>query len=179
MNNINKGLTIVVALAMIFTLSTSAMAGHGRMNNCDGGKEFRRGHGGRHGGYGMMGLGFLRAAGLTAQQKTQVADILKGYMPDMKAKTEALSTARQAMIDTMTADDASEATVRKSYADVAAAGEALAMLRFNITTDIRKLLTEDQLAAIRVHRAVRTERMQEKQAKRWSEFEKQINKLTQ
>lgn len=177
--NINKGLTIVVALAMIFTVSSQAMAGHGRMKNCDGDKEFRGGHRGRHGGHGMMGLGFLRAAGLTADQKKQVADILKGYMPDMKAKTEAMKTARQAMIEAMTADDASEAAVRKAHSDVASAGEALAVLRFNITADVRKLLTKDQLAAIRVHKAVRTERMQEKNAERWAEFEKQINELTQ
>lgn len=176
---INKGLTIVLALAMIFTVGAPAMAGRGGWKNCDCDKAFHGRHGRRHGGHGMMGLGFLRAVGLTTDQKKQVADVLKGYMPEMKTRTEAMTTARQAMIEAMTADDATEQSVRKAHADVAATGEALALLRFKITTDIRKLLTDDQLAAIRVHKAVRAERMQEKHERRWTAFEERIDELTQ
>jgi Spy/CpxP family protein refolding chaperone len=176
---IKKGLTIILALAMIFTISSQAMAGRGGWKNCDDGKAFHGRHGGRHGSFGMMGLGFLRSAGLTADQKKQAADILKGYIPEMKTKTEALASARQAMMDAMVAGDATEQSVRKAHADVAAASEALALVRFKIATDIRKLLTEDQLAAIRVHQTVRAERMKEKHARRWAAFEKQIDELTQ
>lgn len=178
--NINKGLTIVVALAMIFSVTPLAMAGHhGRMKNCDGDREFRGGHGGHRGGHGMMGLGFLRTANLTDDQKKQVADILKVYLPDMKAKTEAMKTARQGMIDAMTADGATETAVLEAYRNVASAGEALAVLRFNATSEIKKLLTVEQIAAIKAKKALRAERMQEKHAKRWAEFEKQIDELTQ
>ena len=177
--NINKGLTIVVALAMIFTVSSQAMAGRGGMKNCDGNKEFRGSHRGRHGGHGMMGFGFLRAANLTADQKKQVAGILNGYMPDMKAKTEAMKTARQGMIAAMTADGATEETVKNAYEQVASAGKDLALLRFNATADVRKVLTDDQIAALKEKKARRTERMQEKHTERWAEFENQINELTQ
>lgn len=177
--NINKGLTIVVALAMIFTAGSQAMAGRGGMKNCDGDREFRGGHRGRHGGYGMMGLGFLRATNLTADQKKQVADILKVYLPDMKSRTEAMKTARQGMIDAIAADDATEKNVETAYEKVASAGKDLALLRFKITDDVRKVLTDEQIATLKEKKARRTERMQEKHDERWAEFEKQINELTQ
>lgn len=174
--NINKGLTIVVALAMIFSVTSQAMAGRGGGKNCDGNKEFRGGH---RGGHGMMGLGFLRAANLTDDQKKQVADILKGYLPDMKAKTEAMKTARQSMIDVMTADGATDQTVEDAYGEVAAAGKALALLRFNVTTEVKKVLTDEQIAAAKEKRSRRAERRQEKHERRWAKFEKQIDELTQ
>jgi Spy/CpxP family protein refolding chaperone len=177
--NINKGLTIIVALAMIFTVASQATAGRGGWNNCDGDKAFRGGHRGRHGGHGMMGLGFLRAADLTDDQKKQVAGILNGYLEEMKTRTEAMKTARKTMVDVMTADGATETAVLEAYRNVASAGEALAVLRFNVTADVKKVLTDDQIATLKEKKALRAERMQKKHERRWAEFEKRIDELTQ
>ena len=177
--NIKKGLTIILALAMLFTITSTAAAGRRGWGDGDCGPDFQRGPGGRHGGHGMMGLGFLRAAGLTDDQKRQVAAVLKGYMPDMKAQTAAMHEARQAMIEAMTADDATEEAVREAHRKAAAAGEALAVIRFNVASDVKKLLTDEQIATLKAKKARRTERMAERYERRWAEFEKQVEELTQ
>lgn len=175
---INKGLTIIAALAMIFTLGSQAMAGRGGgWKNCDGNMGFHGRHGGKHGGYGMMGLGFLRDANLTEDQMQQVVGIVKNYATDLNAKRDAVRTARQDMMKTLMADDADEAAVRKAHAKAATAGEAMMVLRFKMVSDIKKILTAEQLAAVKENMNRRHQRMQDNSGRRWTEFEKQLDAL--
>lgn len=176
---INKGLTIILGLAMIFITSSLAMAGHGH------GRGWKNGDGmgyrgcpmGHCGGPGMMGFGFLRDADLTDDQMTKIVEIVKGFAPDLKAKREAVRTARQGMMELMMGESADEAAVRKAYGAVSKADEEMTVLRFQMMSRIKTVLTQEQLAQAKEKMTLRHERMRDRSDRRWGDFERELDAL--
>ncbi|WP_373497946.1 Spy/CpxP family protein refolding chaperone [Desulfococcus sp.] len=176
---INKGLTIILGLAMIFIVSSPAMAGHGRGWKNGDGMGYRGCPMGRNGGHGMMGFGFLRDADLTDDQMQKIVEIAKGFAPELKAQKEAVWTARQGMMELMMADGTDEAAVRKAYGAAAAAEEAMTVLRFKMMSEIKTVLTKEQLAQAKEKMTLRHERMRDRSDRRWGDFERQMDALIQ
>lgn len=175
----NKGLTIILGLAMIFIVSSPAMAGHGRGWKNGDGMGYRECPMGRYGGHGMVGFGFLRDADLTEDQMQKIVEIAKGHAPDLKAQKEAVRTARQGMMELMMADGTDEAAVRKAHAAVAATDESMTVLRFKMMSDIKAVLTKEQIAEAKEKMALRHERMRDRSDRRWGDFERQLDSLIQ
>ena len=90
---------------------------------------------------------FLAGLDLTDQQKDQIKTVLSGHKADIKTAVldnlKARKDLRQAM-----AEGADRASLKAAYDEVSAAGWNALLLRKNIGTEIKPILTADQQAKL-------------------------------
>ncbi len=96
---------------------------------------------GRHGGRRRA---MAKKLDLTDEQKASIREIVKRYADELKAARGEVSEKRQAMRDLVRADAVDEKAIRKAAADLGAAIANAAVLRANIHSEIREVLTEEQ-----------------------------------
>ena len=101
--------------------------------------------GGIGGGIVGLPLGMLQ---LTENQMSQISTIEESYRDEIMQKLEAGRSSHQALIKAITGETFDEAAVRVAYAQVAAADVEIAVLRAEIFSQIRPLLSTDQLAIL-------------------------------
>lgn len=149
--------TLAVALAIVMIFAGSAMAWGGGKH----GKGF--GHGGFHGkGGGFMGLRMLMSLDLTDAQKTSVANVIAKYREEMQANKEKLMEAREKLADATLAEEFSETAVREAAQELAPLKEDMAVLRARVASEIRPILTPEQIALLEEKRAEMRGRMKER-----------------
>lgn len=85
---------------------------------------------------------------LTDQQKQEIAAILKAYQGDIVTAVDAVVVARKNLIETIHGAVYNENDVRKASKDVAVAEEELAVLRAKVVSELKGVLTTEQLSAL-------------------------------
>ncbi|MBF0509066.1 MAG: Spy/CpxP family protein refolding chaperone [Deltaproteobacteria bacterium] len=119
---------------------------------------------GAFGKFGHSGgiLNLLTQLNLTDAQKQAVATILKSNQTQSQTLRANLKTAFQNLHTVINTPNATEAAVRAAYKLVAAAGEDMVVNRVNVMTQIKAVLTPDQLAQLAQIKQARLAKMQSK-----------------
>ena len=143
----NLVFTFLVIGTMMFSLSVYAVAG-------------QHGEGGAHHQGGFIGKKFLNS--LSKEQKTKVAEILSKYKGEMDQHRDAFATAAEKVADAVHADTFDEAQIRQAFKDASAIREEMTVLRARIMSEIRPLLTADQLKKLKEHHDLRKQKMKER-----------------
>jgi len=122
---------------------------------------------GNHQGRGMekgKGLGMFKGLNLTDEQKTGISNILAKYQEDIKNKRTVLSQAKEEMSAVKFADEFNEANIRQAFQKVSSAREELIVIRAKIFSEVKPLLTAEQLASLKEQKAKKTEKMKNRMA---------------
>lgn len=90
---------------------------------------------------------------LTTEQKQDIAAILKGYQDEVKNAVDDVAAARKNLFETIHGDTYNETAVRDASKGVAIAEEELAVLRAKIASDIKTVLTAEQLSTLETMKA--------------------------
>lgn len=85
---------------------------------------------------------------LTTEQKKDIAAILKGYQDEVKNAVDDVVASRKNLFETIHGDTYNESAVRDASKGVASAEEELAVLRAKIVSDIKTVLTAEQLSTL-------------------------------
>ena len=86
---------------------------------------------------------FLRGLNLTGQQKEQVKNILSNHRPDLKAAAQESLQARKGLREAL-AVGADQGALKAAYDEASSAGWNALMLRNQIGSEIRQVLTPEQ-----------------------------------
>ena len=95
----------------------------------------------------MRPAAWLRGLDLTAEQKDQIKTILANHKTEFQAVRQAGAEARKAL-RTAIADGADTATIKAAYDRVSSAGWDAFQLRMTLRTEIKGILTPEQLAKL-------------------------------
>ena len=133
-------LTVVIGLAL--TSTANAQFGHGRMAGCMG--------------PGFPGLKMVMHLDLSDTQRDEIRSIVKKYRTEGKEIREELASARENMAAITFADPLDEAAVRSQFQALAPQMEELAVLGARIISEVKTVLTPDQIALMN---EMRSERM--------------------
>ena len=117
------------------------------------------------GGRGGFGGGFLKGVlqlDLTDAQKHDIAVVLKKYREEGKAKRADFREAMINLKNVAIADGSNEAAVREAYKAVAVAGEEMAVFKARVGSELRAVLTPEQVQTLEQKRAERLERFKER-----------------
>lgn len=85
---------------------------------------------------------------LTDQQKQEIAAILKAYQDDILTAVDAVVVARENLVETIHGTVYDESAVRKASQGVASAEEELAVLHAKVVSELKGVLTDEQLSKI-------------------------------
>ncbi|MCP4346476.1 MAG: Spy/CpxP family protein refolding chaperone [Desulfobacterales bacterium] len=160
-----KTLSMVLVLVMVF--SGMAIAGKG---GDDSGRKRGMKH---HRGFGM-GLKALLSLDLSDAQKTEVANILKKYQDDMKTAADKLAEAKNNMGDLIHADEFNEAEIRKAFQAASSIKEELVVLKAKIFSEIKPVLTPEQIETLEERKAKHAEKRKKHMDKRFSKLDSWI-----
>ncbi len=138
---------MILAILLSLWLAVAAMAGSARS-----GKD---GHAGK-------GMGFLKGLNLTADQKTRVQAVMDKYRSEMQASRQKMATARDEVGTVIHAATFDEAAIRKAAGNAAAIREDMIVLRARIFSEIRPILTAEQIAQMDAQRTQRIEKMKQR-----------------
>ena len=156
-----KTLSMVLILVMVF--SGMAIAGHGREHG------FMKHHRGM--GYGLRALLSLD---LSDAQKTEVANILKKYRDDMRTSADKLAEAKKNMGEMIHADEFNEAEIRKAFQAISPIKEELVVLRAKIISEIKPVLTPEQIETLKERKAERAEKWKGRKGNKRSKLDSWI-----
>ncbi|MDM8551003.1 Spy/CpxP family protein refolding chaperone [Desulfobacterales bacterium HSG2] len=157
-----KTLSIVAALVILFTGAVMAQK-FGRFGMGGPGGPGMGGPGGFGMGRGLMELD------LSDAQKTEVADIIKKYRDQTENAVDSLMAAKKNLDTVIHVEEFNEADVRQTFQTIASAQEELVVLMAKIFSEIRPVLTPEQIASLEERRAGRAERMKE-----WIKFRRSM-----
>jgi Spy/CpxP family protein refolding chaperone len=132
-------LTIVIGLAL--TSTANAQCGRGRMAGCMG--------------PGFPGLRMVMDLDLSDAQRDEIRTIVKKYRSEGKAIREDLASTRENMAAVMFADQSDEAAVRSQFRALAPQMEDLAVLGARIISEVKTVLTPNQIETMKEMRAER------------------------
>jgi Spy/CpxP family protein refolding chaperone len=105
---------------------------------------------GRHHGKkgGEFGFGCFKQLHLTDAQKSGITKIMDKYDPQLDALHSKLREARQQMRTTINNSPFDESQVRKAYQELSPLHENMFVLREQMKSEIRSLLTADQIKTL-------------------------------
>lgn len=109
--------------------------------------SFAKGPGHGHGLFKM-----LSQLNLSDDQKAQVSEILKKYKDEKSALRETMQTAREKFMTTLQDEPFDELTVRQAFQEMVPAMEDMAVFRAKVFSDIKAVLTAEQLELLRQKR---------------------------
>ncbi len=142
------------------------------------GQSFGAGHHHRgEGGPGMDGQ-FLKAIHrlqLTEAQKHDIAVILKQHREQSRTLLQQMFDARKKLFETVSADTFDENAVRQAARQVAGNEEEMAVLRAEISSEIKKVLTPEQLDKLTRMKADFSQRVKERVDRRLSIMDRWID----
>ena len=167
-----KKIAVFVAVAALLT--ASAVFAQDKPAH-EGHKAHHHGCMGKGGGMGGGMVKMLEKLNLTAQQKPQVAQILKDSMEKTKPLREQMKKAFQGMRDVMDKTPGDEAAVRQAAQAVAKAGEDLAVVRGQTKAKINAILTPEQKAKVDEMKANFKAKFMERVKEHKGEFKNALN----
>lgn len=145
--------TVSIALVFVMVFCSASLAG-------------RFGEG-RHGfgmGHGFMGFKILKELNLSDEQKAGIAAVILKYRDERRQHIDTLIEARANLADTVLAETFNEADVRQAFEAAAALQEEAAVMRAKIFSEIRPLLTPEQLALITQRKTELFEKIKDRMA---------------
>jgi Spy/CpxP family protein refolding chaperone len=151
---------VVVLIGCVVTASAASAF--------DGGSR----HHGKKGG--EFGFGFLKQLDLTDAQKSGIAEIMDKYAPQFDALRSDLRQARQQMRATIDNSPFDESIVRAAYQQMSPLRENMFVLRAKMKTEIRSLLTADQIKTLEEKKDRRCEIGRERRDHRHAMIKKQL-----
>jgi len=98
---------------------------------------------------GMGGGGMYQQLNLSGQQQEQVKAVMDSYQAEMKALDEKIDTARKSVHEAVHADIYNETAIRDAHKTLSAEMEDMAVLRGKIFSEIRPLLTPEQVTQLK------------------------------
>ena len=126
----------VMILALVGAFGGVSWAGHHDGEKSKGGHHKKKGDG---------PMKFLEKLDLTQQQQDQVKAIMDQHQSEKQTLHENTKNAKKALRETMHADTFNEQAIRSASKTLSAAMEEMAVFRGKIFTEIRPLLTPEQI----------------------------------
>lgn len=161
-------LVAAIALGGVAT-AFSQESGQGTQGKAESGQvPKRKGH---HGP-----LGFLSKLNLTNDQKHKVALILKDHRQEAKETMNNLRTARKNLFAAVNSQEYNEAAVRQAAKDVARWQEEMAVHRAKVMSEVRKVLTPEQISQIEAKKAGFGDKFEKRRQKHMERMDKWIEK---
>jgi protein CpxP len=145
--------TLSIALVFVMFFCSASLAG-----------RFRDGQHGFGMGHGFMGFKILEELNLSDAQKAGISEIILKYRDERRQHIDKLIEARKNLSDTVLAETFNEADVRQAFGEAAALQEEAAVIRAKIFSEIRPLLTPEQLALISQRKAELFEKIKDRMA---------------
>jgi Spy/CpxP family protein refolding chaperone len=142
-----KILTVGIVITMVFAGALAAMAG-----------DFSSRHR-RHGfGHGFFGLKTMLELKLSDSQQTEVLNIIGKYKNEMKNNRDSLRQARKNLLAAMHAEQFNESHLRATFQQVSSIREESVVSRGKMMSELKAVLTPDQMALLKGRKAQRMER---------------------
>jgi periplasmic protein CpxP/Spy len=132
-------------------------------------------------GHGRHGGGFLKVLeqlNLTESQKQDIAGILKQNREQARQLRSEMFAARKLEVEAITGSTFDEGAVRGAAQQAAHAEEQLAVMRAQAFSEIRKLLTQEQLETLQKIKANFGSKMQQRMERRMSSVDRWIDQST-
>jgi Spy/CpxP family protein refolding chaperone len=148
--NTRKMVIVGMVLTMVLAGTMSAMAG-----------GFRKGHGEHGMGHMLGGLKMFLELNLSESQQTDMSAVINKYDADVEGAREALKSAKMYFGSVIHADTFEESQIRSSFQELSAAKENMIVLNARIMSELKALLTADQLALLERKKA---EKMKKRKA---------------
>jgi protein CpxP len=117
-----------------------------------------------HGGGDSRVLGMIKKIGLSADQKAQLAALLKAQRDNLAAKHESAAAARRTLMTLMTADAVDEQALGAALDTAASTHKEMALAWIKVRQDVQALLTPEQLAQVKEMRDRLVHRMEDRHA---------------
>jgi len=95
----------------------------------------------------------LEEIDLSDDQRTKVFNIIKKYRENNKEAMNKMHESRERLADTMQADEYNESSIRDAYKQVASNMEELTVSRAQMFSEIKPVLTHDQIETIKKMKA--------------------------
>ncbi len=126
----------------------------------------------RGGGPGMGFGGLIKSLDLTDAQKKGIAEVLVKYRDEIKTATDKLMTAHENLFVVILADVMIETDVRQTSQEIASIKEDMNVLKAQAVSEIRPLLTSEQIEQLKTKKGGRQEKMKERRQKMGERFDK-------
>jgi len=144
-----KASILIVTMIVTLMISSGSYAVAGKFGN--------RHHG--DAGYVFGGLGRLMHLDLTDLQKKQVYDIINKYRDDQKEARKNIMEARQQMESLAFSESFNENDFREAYQQRASIMEDLAVIKAKTFSEIKNVLTPEQIASLKERTGKKGKRM--------------------
>jgi len=144
----NLKLTIFIILVIIGLVVSQA-----------GAKSFGPGNPSRNFGRGLTGLKTFIELNLSETQKTEVLSIIDKYQDRRQSTREKLRETRGTLANAMQSEEINEDGIRTAYRQVSSIREDMLILRIQMRSELRALLTPEQLELLKEKRSQRSERI--------------------
>ena len=155
----NLKLTTFTFLAIICLVASQA-----------GAKSFGPGNPSRNFGGGLAGLKMFIELNLSETQKTEVLRITDKYQDKRLSTREKLREARDSLRNALKSEQFNEDGVRTAYRQVSSIQEDLLVLRVQMRSELKALLTPEQSELLKERRALRSAKMKTRLEDRLERF---------
>lgn len=137
--------TAILALALVFGFGGASWGqqGKGQTTKDDFGMSMGMGGGMGH------GMRMFKGLNLSAQQQKQVKTVIDKHQTEMQALDEKIDAARKSVHEAMHADTFNEQAIRNAHKTLAAEMENMSVLRGKIFSEIRPILTPEQVTQLK------------------------------
>jgi len=155
----NLKLTTFTFLAIICLVASHA-----------GAKSFGPGNPSRNFGGGLAGLKMFIELNLSETQKTEVLRITNKYQDKRLSTREKLRESRDNLRNALKSEQFNEDGVRTAYRQVSSIQEDLLVLRVQMRSELKALLTPEQSELLKERRALRSAKMKTRLEDRLERF---------
>lgn len=145
---------IIVGMTVALVLVIGSV--NGSWAEPEDGHMMMEGH--HHMGMGGEPMGIFNKLDLTKQQMDQADKILEEHRNDVKALHQKIGEARKALREAIIADTFNEQKIRAASKILASNMEEMAVLRGKIVSEIRTILTPEQIEQLKKMRAEHQEK---------------------
>lgn len=151
--------TLMMVLVMVMMLAPVAWAGHhGKAGYSSGGGSPGQGFNSPGYGAGMGPLGALHGLDLSEQQTEQIAAVLEKHKDAHADVRRQMRDARRSLNEAIHAENFDEARVRKAAQALSNQFADFSVHRARVFSEIRPILTDDQIAQMAERKKTRSER---------------------
>ena len=135
-----------------------------------GAKSFGPGNPSRNFGRGLTGLKTFIELNLSETQRTEMLRIIDKYQDKRQSTRDKLREARENLRNAMQSESFSENSVRTAYRQVSSIQEDLLVLRVQMRSELKTLLTPEQSKLLKVKRERRSAKMKNRLENRLEKF---------
>lgn len=149
---VSKKLTVLLTLTIMFSSALVVRAGNfGHMEK------------------GFFGLRTLMQLDLTDAQKAEVRTIIDKYQEQRKNINLQLRDAKEQLLSAIHAEKFNEENVRQAHGNLSAIMEDLVVLKTKLMSEVKPVLTADQLKVLEEKRAEAPKKMKKRRRQPWQQ----------